>query len=173
MTSAPAVPSVPSYHSASLWSRFGSAIYEGLLLFGVYFIFSYLYLALTQQKDTPQELKSYVFQLYIFLVIGSYFLYFWCHGGQTLAMKTWQIRLVMTDGSSIKPARAALRYGLVYLQICSVFLLFGLEMLNRRAELLWWLSLVTFLLGSLWALFDRDRQFLHDRLLGTRLIKAG
>jgi hypothetical protein len=25
----------------------------------------------------------------------------------------------------------------------------------------------------LWAFFDRDRQFLHDRLAGTRLVNSG
>jgi uncharacterized RDD family membrane protein YckC len=85
-----------------------------------------------------------------FLVLLIYFVWFWLHGGQTLAMKTWRIRLVSVDGRPIRPAQALLRY------------------------LLCWPGILLILLGIgiLWAVFDRDGQFLHDRLSGTRLILA-
>jgi len=35
------------------------------------------------------------------------------------------------------------------------------------------LALLLLPVSILWALIDRDRQFLHDRLAGTRLISAG
>ena len=35
------------------------------------------------------------------------------------------------------------------------------------------LALALLPLSILWALVDRDRQFLHDRLAGTRLVNAG
>ncbi|TAK92224.1 MAG: RDD family protein [Burkholderiaceae bacterium] len=130
----------------SLRARFGSAIYEGVLLFGVLFIFAYPYLALTHQIFPLPDLQRHLFQFYIFLVLGGYFVFFWCRSGQTLAMKTWHVRLVATGGQPPQPGRAALRYALA------------------------WLSFSAFLLGFLWALFDRDRQFLHDRILGTRLV---
>ena len=81
-----------------------------------------------------------------FLVMLIYFLWFWSNGRQTLAMKTWRIRLVTREGVPVRPARVLLRY------------------------LLCWPSIVLGGAGILWALFDRDRQFLHDRLAGTRLI---
>lgn len=133
---------------ANLWRRFAGALYEGVLLVGVCFIFSYLYLTLTQQKYPLPELDRHFFQAYLFLAIGIYFLFFWCKSGQTLAMKTWHIRLVMRDGSALTSRKAALRY------------------------LLAWLSLAFCLFGYFWALLDREQQFLHDRLLGTRLIRT-
>jgi uncharacterized RDD family membrane protein YckC len=42
----------------------------------------------------------------------------------------------------------------------------------RRALLRFVLALVLFPASIAWALFDRDRQFLHDRLAGTRLVSA-
>jgi uncharacterized RDD family membrane protein YckC len=36
--------------------------------------------------------------------------------------------------------------------------------------LLCWPSIILGGVGIVWALFDRDRQFLHDRLAGTRLV---
>jgi len=61
-------------------------------------------------------------------------------------MKTWRIRLVTRDGLALRPSRALLRYLLV------------------------WLTLALGGMGIVWALVDRDRQFLHDRLAGTRLV---
>ena len=72
-------------------------------------------------------------------VFAAYFLWCWLRGGQTLAMKAWRMRLVQ-----VTPRRALLRFALALL-------------------------LVPTGISLLWALFDRDRQFLHDRLAGTRL----
>lgn len=79
--------------------------------------------------------------------MGIYFIWFWTHGGQTLAMQTWKIRLVTVGGDSLERRQAITRYLLAVTGI----LFFGL--------------------GILWALFDRDHQFLHDRIAGTRIIK--
>lgn len=87
-----------------------------------------------------------VLWVHLFLVLLIYFLWFWCHGGQTLAMKTWRIQLLSRTGLPVRPAQALLRY------------------------LLCWPSLGLAGVGLLWALVDRDRQFLHDRLAGTCLV---
>ncbi len=79
--------------------------------------------------------------------MGYYFSWFWTHGGQTLAMQTWKMRLVAADGSNLTKKQAITRY---------LFALIGIFLFG---------------LGIIWALFDRDRQFLHDRLAGTRIIK--
>lgn len=89
-----------------------------------------------------------LYQIYLFLVFGLYFLWCWVRGGQTLPMKTWKLRLTSADGGSVSARQGAIRY------------------------LAAWLSLLCFGFGYLWAIFDRDRQFLHDRLAGTRLIQA-
>ena len=79
----------------------------------------------------------------LFVVLLLYFLGFWLHGGQTLAMKTWRIRLASKDNRPVRPVQALLRY------------------------LLCWPSILFCGVGLLWALIDRDKQFLHDRLAGT------
>ena len=78
-------------------------------------------------------------------VVGAYFVGFWTRGGQTLAMKTWRIRLEAAAGGPVDTARAVRRY---------LFALVGAAALG---------------FGFLWALLDREGQFLHDRLAGTRL----
>lgn len=132
---------------AKLSVRCACMLYEALLLFAVCFICAYLYLTLTQQKYPLSPLQRHFFQGYIFFIIGCYFIYFWRKSGQTLAMKTWRIGLIQVNGERINLTQAIARY------------IFA------------WLSVMLFMLGFLWALIDKDKQFLHDRLLGTRLVR--
>lgn len=130
-----------------LLRRLASMSYEALLLLGVLALLlalpHVLIGAFTHQLATPTTLQAH-----FFLVLLIYFLWFWCHGGQTLAMKTWHIRLVTIEGLPVRPAQALLRY------------------------LLCWPSFALGGVGILWALFDRDGQFLHDRIAGTRLVMS-
>lgn len=84
---------------------------------------------------------------HVFLVLAVYFVWFWRQRGQTLAMKTWRIRLEPADRDRrITVGQALLRYSLA------------------------WPCVLTGI-GIAWALLDPDRQFLHDRLSGTRLVR--
>ena len=76
-----------------------------------------------------------------------YFVWCWLHGGQTLPMKTWKLRIESADGTSLRPLQAMLRY-----MAC-------------------WPSIVLGGIGIIWALFDREGQFLHDRIAGTRIAR--
>ena len=138
--------SVPD-KAPSLLRRLASMFYEILLLLAVLALLlalpHVLIGAFMHRVATPTLLQAH-----FFLVLLIYFLWFWCHGGQTLAMKTWHIRLVGTDGAPVRPAQALLRY------------------------LLCWPGIVLGGVGILWALFDRDGQFLHDRIVGTRLVMS-
>jgi uncharacterized RDD family membrane protein YckC len=123
--------------------RLACVAYDGLLLVGVLFAAAFLFSALLRFTGQPSLL--WPFRLYLLAVVAAYYLWFWLHGGQTLAMKTWGVRLVAQHGGRLDPWRAALRLALA-----------------------WCLPLV----GWLWAFFDAERQFLQDRLAGTRLVNA-
>ena len=131
---------------AGFWRRLASIFYETLLLVGVLAVCVVLPLALLMSWGVvlPGPLQG----TYVFLVMGAYFVWHWGHGRQTLAMKTWKLKLVDVAGAPPGWGQLLLRY------------------------LLSWPSLLFFGAGLLWALFDRDRQFLHDRLAGTRIIVA-
>ncbi|VDL05448.1 hypothetical protein FR5810_02403 [Bordetella pertussis] len=92
--------------------RFACMMYEGVLLFGVVFIASYLFDTLTQSKHGLMLRDGR--QVWLFLVIGLYFVLCWRRRGQTLPMKTWNIRLVDRDGQppSTPAAGPALRAGM-------------------------------------------------------------
>ena len=143
--------------------RLASLLYEAILLFGVYFIAAYLFLALTQSKHPIPSPMRHVFQLYIFGSIGVYLVWCWRHGGQTLPMKTWKMRVVNAAGELLSVPRGWWRYALAWLCMTPALALYALGFK-------WGLALT--ILPLAWALVDRDRQYLHDRLAGTRIVAA-
>ena len=82
-------------------------MYEGLLMFGVVFIAGYLFSTLSQTRNALDN--RHALQAFVFVVFGVYFVWFWSKG-QTLAMKTWKIRVANADGGPVRPAQAVLRY---------------------------------------------------------------
>jgi uncharacterized RDD family membrane protein YckC len=121
-------------------------VYESLLLFGVAFFAGLLFVGAAGASSNG--VQRHVFQVYLFLVIGLYFVGSWRHRGQTLAMKTWNLRLVSAGGARITLRQALMRY---------VFA---------------WPSLMLGGVGIFYAPFDRERRFLHDRLAGTELVMS-
>ncbi len=86
-------------------------LYEGILMFGVVFIASYLFDTLSQSRHA---LANRGLRMgFLFVVFGIYFAWFWSRG-QTLAQKTWHIRVVSLTGAPVTQARAALRYVLCW-----------------------------------------------------------
>lgn len=143
-------------------------IYEGLLLFAVVFLAGYLFDTLSQSRHAL-TLRP-VRQLWLFLWIGIYFVWFWTHGGQTLPMKTWRMRVVGADGKALRPGRAVLRY-----LLCWIFLLPALALAEALGTQGWVsvaIAAIALIVPPFWMKFDRDGQSLHDRLAGTRLIVA-
>lgn len=130
----------------SILTRLAAMVYELLLVTAVVFVASFIVLPFVGELKAAWQ--RHFFQVWILLVLFVYFAAFWLRSGQTLAMKTWRIRLVNRDGGRISLRQAAGRF---------ILALLGL-MLGGT--------------GFFWALFDRDRQFLHDRLMGTRLIRV-
>jgi uncharacterized RDD family membrane protein YckC len=130
---------------AGLPVRAASLVYEAILLVPLLFVGGWLFLAFTHDASSPGMRAA--FRVWLLLLAGGYFAYCWVRGGQTLAMKTWRLRLAMRDGGAVSWRRAAARYLLAVAGLA----LFGA--------------------GLLWALIDPQRQFLHDRLAGTRIFR--
>ena len=113
------------------------------------------------------------FQAYLCIVVAAYFVWFWTHGGQTLPMKTWKFRLVRSDNGPLGLKRAIFRCvisSLCFAPACAALVL--LYFPNRVSPTVTAWLLLPLLATLLWARFDADRQFLHDRLAGTRLVTA-
>ena len=120
-------------------------LYESLLLCGVAFLGTWLF-QFAAGTLRIEGWRMHLLQAFLLALFAAYFLWCWLRGGQTLAMKTWRIRLVAKEGRGrLTPKAALLRF------VCALFL-------------------VPTLVGLFWAMVDRDGQFLHDRLAGSLLI---
>jgi len=137
---------VPLPVLAGLPVRVASLVYEAILLVPLLFIGGWLFLAFTHDASSPGMRAA--FRAWLLVLAGGYFTYCWVVSGQTLAMKTWRLRLAMRDGHKVSWRRAAARY---------VLAVAGLALFGA---------------GLLWVLIDPQRQFLHDRLAGTRLFRT-
>jgi len=158
-----------------LWRRLAAMLYEAFLLFALFVPTLALMLLigalLGAETRQFQGWAGALFTLLPFSVWGIYFVWCWHGGGSTLAMKAWKLRIVDTDGNKPSLHRALGRYLCALLVFAPV--LIGLLLMRQHAhEWRTWALLVPACISLLWAFIDRDKQFLHDRLAGTRLLKA-
>ncbi len=131
---------------AGLMRRFAALLYDGLLLAGVWFFATFV--ALIVRHGAAIAPASLWFDAYLFAVGGLFFGGFWTHGGQTLGMRAWRIRVQQHDGAPLTWLIALRRYGLA------------------------WVSLLLLGGGFFWLLVDKNRLTLHDRWSGTEVIRT-
>ena len=151
----------------SLTRRMAAFVYEGILLFGVLTIAGYLYSSLTQQRHALHGLAG--LQLFLFVVLAIYFSWFWSHGGQTVAMRAWHIRLVTRDGQPVAQARALARYLASWIWFVPALASASLAGLQSAGQIFSLLA-IGVVAYALLALAHPERQFWHDALCGTRLV---
>jgi len=124
--------------------RLACMLYESLVVFAVLLIGFLLPQIVLNAFGVVVSRK--LLWLHTLALLMIYFVWFWLNGGQTLPMKTWKLVLIGDDGRRLRPLQAVLRY------------------------LLAWPSVLLCGIGIFWAFFDKDRQFLHDRIAGTRIV---
>lgn len=144
---APGTATLPAL--PSLLRRLAAMAYDGLLILALAFVVSALMLLISGghlgQPDRPLWLL-WAHRIVLAASVWGFFAWFWTHGGQTLGMRAWRLRLVATDGGPVTWAQAVRRFA-------------GAT-----------LSLAALGLGYLWILFDPEQRSWHDRLSGTHLI---
>lgn len=153
----------------TLARRLASFLYEGVLLFGVVMGAGLLYGLVTDQRHALVGVVG--LRVFLFIVLGVYFVYFWSKHGQTLAMRTWHIRLVDVDGAPPHPLRSALRYLLAWLWFVPALAALWLSGLSGTATHLAVLGVGVLAYAAL-AWLHPQRQYLHDALCRTRLVTA-
>ncbi|HEY9100495.1 RDD family protein [Chitinimonas sp.] len=161
---------------APLWRRLVALCYESLLLCAVLMVSGGAFQLLlggagigaTQIADSP--VWRNVLGVYLLAVLYGYFAWCWGRGGQTLAMKTWRLQL-RTQANQLPGARAiTVRFLLVLVAYAPPLptYVYGKHMPNLKW--LFWTSCVLAALPWLWALVDKEKQTLFDRLAGTRVV---
>lgn len=128
----------------SMFRRLAAIFYDGLCLFSVFFLATLILIFFT--KGEAIENNNIGYDLLLALITYLYFTWHWVHGGQTLGMRTWHIKLKTRGMGQLSLGNATIRFCLSLLS----FICFGL--------------------GFVWAFFDDEKLTFHDRFSHTRLI---
>ena len=131
---------------------FASCVYELLLLLALWMLCTWMFVSLF--GDATSHYKRSFLQLFLWLVTGAYFVWCWTKTGQTLATKTWKIKLVTQNLANQQNVNLNKRQAIIRYALASA-------------------SILACGLGFIWALVDKDRLFLHDRLLKMHFISVG
>jgi uncharacterized RDD family membrane protein YckC len=155
----------------SVRRRLASFFYEGVLLFGVVVPTALVFGPLVQQRHALY-LRGALMAV-LFCVLGLYFTWFWVRGGQTLAMKTWHIRVEGPDGAPLTRGRALVRYLAAWLWFLPPIGAAASMDVGTLGVGGFFAVLIAYVLAyALLARLHPQRQFLHDLLCGTRLVDA-
>ena len=149
------MPENTTVAAVGIMRRLAAIIYDLFLLVAVILVAVSLFTIVVEliagQSSSSELLDTpwikLLFQLYLLLVSALFYVWFWTHGGQTLGLKVWKLKVVDDNLCEIGMKKAAMR-------------------------LVW--SVVTcipFGVGFLWALFNKNRLTLYDQLSGTRLVQ--
>ena len=167
-------PQSDKTHAGALRQLIAS-IYDGLLLIAVLLIASAITVPLTQAGIISPE--NPILKLYIFTVCFLFYAWFWVHGGQTLGMHVWHIRLEQNDGRSLTWRQAFIRFisGLPAwaIFICSLIRFYVPEQYQVNFFPGWLMTIkpVWLLLGCTWVVIDHWKTSWRDKLTGTHIVK--
>lgn len=127
---------------AGVLRRIGAFSYDCLLLLAILFVTTALLLPLTEGEAI--KAGNLLYSIYLFVVAFLFYGWFWTHGGQTLGMRAWKIRVEQLNGHDITWPQALHRFILMCM---------------------------TLGLGLLWCFTNRERQAFFDRLTATRTVQ--
>lgn len=145
---------------------FGLLVVAGCAFYGVAAIFGIKFIAYAQTNGSTAF--HIALQAWLFTVLGLYFVYCWRKSGQTLAQKTWRIRVTDLDGERVPLAKAVVRYLLAWMWFLPATILawrFELRSLSQVSGMV----AAGIAAWAMTALLDKNGQFLHDKLAKTRL----
>lgn len=141
-----------SHSQAPSLLKLGACLfYEGLVLIALAFVGVGLFVSVF--GDATSGMQRLLLQLFLWSIFGFYFVFSWVKNGQTLATRSWKLKLVMQNQHQAEQQVLPISIALVRFVLATF-------------------SFICFGLGFIWCVFDRDNQFLHDRLLKTKIIVA-
>jgi uncharacterized RDD family membrane protein YckC len=160
---------------AGLARRLAATAYDSLLIGALALLLEFLLLPfLGLPVPTPSErlpllspgARAVCFAA-VFAVCGAYCAWMWSGGRRSLAMRTWHLAITTRAGAPLGKVRALCRYLAWWIgPACAIAAYVLLHAVDSGP---WALALLA--LNYAWALADPDRQFLHDRIAGTRILR--
>lgn len=116
-------------------------------------------------------LERALMQGFLVLLLGAYYVRCWTRGGQTLAMRAWKLRLVRSDGSAVALRAAIARFAIAGL-LLGTGAAAAVWLWRHPGSVFGWSAILPAAVDIVWAAFDREGRFLHDRLARTRVVRV-
>lgn len=161
------LPTTAELPTPGMARRMACMVYESLLLFGVTMAAGLVYGIATDQRHAL--VGTLGLRIAVFVVLGLYFVWFWTRHGQTLPMRTWQLRLVTVHGQAVGRLRATVRYVLCWVWVLPALATVHFNGMAGSGRTFFAVCAGVLLYAAL-AFSRRDRQFWHDVLCGTRIV---
>jgi len=133
--------------ATGLFRRLMAIFYDLFLLTAILFLATAIANAINSGEAVDQNrLYRLLLSIYLAAIIFFYFGWFWVHGGQTLGMKTWKIKLISNESQNINWQQVTIR------EVTAV------------------ISWIFLGLGFIWSIFNKQKQCWHDIASNSRLI---
>lgn len=143
-----------AYPRAGLWRRLAALLYDGFLVAAIWMFLGYIVQFIfgvdsnqlvdgRVQTDPIQDVVLFT------LMLGSaagFYCYFWLRSGQTLGMLAWRLQVQNRHGGKLSLQQALWRFVLA------------------------WPAFFAAGLGYLWLYLDSNKDAVHDRLSGTKVV---
>ena len=126
--------------------RLAAMFYDGWLIVALWLIGATADYAVQSALGSAEDPYRLPLQVFIGACPFLFYGWFWTHGGQTLGMRAWRMRLLTTEGTPVNWRQSIVRVAAAHV------------------------SLLTLGLGYLWMLGDREKLTWHDRWSATRLV---
>jgi uncharacterized RDD family membrane protein YckC len=160
---------------AGLARRFAALVYEALLVAAIVLVAGFALVPFVSPEASrdhalaaPSLRGRVVSFVALFALFAAYFGWSWSEGRRTLPMKAWRLGLVTRDGARVPRALALGRYLAWWIGPALGLAAYALAAPPGLGVL----SVPLFLVNYLAAFADPERQFLHDRVAGTRVVTS-
>ena len=149
----------------SIWRRIASLLYDTVLLIALVII---MYMPLLSFNIEQNLILKVAGQIYIYLIIQYFFVWFWVNGNGTLGMKSWKIKITDNNGNKVSYKQAIIRFNSSILY----FLTIGLALLIYfKYEAINYFLIAFSTIIILLPLIRKDKKFLHDIISKTILVR--
>ena len=136
----------PKVEVAGLLPRLAAMFYDGFLLTAVWFLLTGAMVIINSGEELPLWFSSYLLFPILIAVTLIFNVWFWTHGGQSLGMRAWRLKVVDLSGKPINIQSGVKRWAFSII------------------------SLATLGLGYVWMLFDKEKRTWHDRWSDTCVV---
>jgi len=170
-----------NFPPATFFKLLGSTLYDFMLLCAVWLVAGFVYIipaqmltdidATEKNNLTTTEFSGPVFYIYLFIVTWFFFAWFWTHGGQTLGLSSWSLKLQTNEGKNLRWAQTFLRFliaGTPWL-----LALFAYDQVLSHQLLASPYHYSVFLIGFIsliWTLIDKQKRSIQDILTKSQIV---